>query len=252
MGGKCLVNQGKQEFVGQGRNRHQCLAIRTKVVLREDKLEDIIEEFARPVVMEGDILFISEKMVACTQGRAVPLEDIRPGFWAALLSRFVVKRPGGIGLGMPETMQCAIQECGLPRILVASAVGAVGKLFGKRGWFYRVAGWRAASIDGPCHWTLPPYNRYVVLGPENPENTAKEISCALGGKCVLVVDLNDFGGKILGCSHPDADQTLLLDLLAQNPLGQSGQCTPMGVLRPSLQKEVAGQGTEVETPGNCA
>ncbi|MDL2295026.1 hypothetical protein LJC60_10490, partial [Ruminococcaceae bacterium OttesenSCG-928-D13] len=117
-----------------------------------------------------------------------------------------------------------------------------GKLLGRKGWFYRVTGWRAAAIDGPCHWTIPPYNRYVVLGPSQPRRAAKALSKLLDGATVLVVDLNDFGGRILGASHP-VDEALTLELLAQNPLGQSDQCTPVGILRPctaQLGQERAG------------
>ena len=35
-------------------------------------------------------------------------------------------------------MQMAIQEAGLPRILLAAAISAVGKAIGQRGWFYEL------------------------------------------------------------------------------------------------------------------
>ena len=133
---------------------------------------------------------------------------------------------------MPETMQCAIEECGIFRILLASAVGFVGKIFGKKGWFYHVAGRKAAAIDGPCRWTIPPYNHYVVLAPENPREVAKQISQQLGGYLVLIVDLNDFGGEILGASEEDFCVENWLPLLRQNQLGQSDESTPVGILRP--------------------
>ena len=78
-------------------------------------------------------------------------------------------------------MEMALQECGTPRILFAAAVSAVGKLFHKRGWFYTIAGYKARSIDGPCDYTLPPYNEYVVLGPAQPDETAQKMSQCLGG-----------------------------------------------------------------------
>ena len=109
-------------------------------------------------------MFITEKAVACTQRRAIPMKDIHPRPLAKFLCKFVLKTPYGIGLGIPETMEMALQECGTIRILFAAAVSAVGKLFGIRGWFYKVAGYKARSIDGPCDYTLPPYNEYVVLG----------------------------------------------------------------------------------------
>ncbi|MFV0352966.1 MAG: coenzyme F420-0:L-glutamate ligase [Oscillospiraceae bacterium] len=225
------VNDGKQELVGADGGQFYCYAIPTKLVTDQDTVNDVVAEFAKPVLQPDDILFISEKMVACTQGRAIPMEKIKPGFWARFLCKFVSKTPGGIGLGMPETMQCAIEECGLPRILLATGVSAVGKLFRQKGWFYHVAGEKAAAIDGPCHWTIPPYNHYVVLSPTEPDKVAKDASNALGGNLVLIVDLNDRGGKILGGSAAYKEEDLL-PLLRQNPLGQADQSTPMGILRP--------------------
>ena len=107
----------------------------------------------------------------------------------------------------------------------------VGKLLGKRGWFYEVAGYKASSIDGPCHYTLPPYNRYVVLGPENPEKVASELSEMLEGTPVLIVDINDLGGTILGSSLGEETEAYYLQFLKDNPLGQSKEQTPMGIIR---------------------
>lgn len=232
MNNNLVVNPGKQEFVESGGKRFSCRAVRTKVVTEQDRLEDIVKQFIVPAAKPGDIVFISEKMVACTQGRALPVQQIHAGTAARILSHFVTRTPYGIGLAMPETMQCAINEVGLPRILKAAAIGAVGKLFQRKGWFYKIAGDCVAAIDGPCSYTLPPYNQYVVLSPLNPDWTAERISQMLGGNLTLVVDLNDLGGKILGSSDKQADLEALLELLKQNPLGQSDQRTPIGILRP--------------------
>lgn len=227
------VNEGKNKLVEANGKQYNCYAIKTKLVGLDDNVDDVVATYAKPILQPDDILFISEKMVACTQpGRAFPLDDVKPGFWAKLLCKFVLKRPGAIGLGMPETMQCAIDECGLPRILLASVVSAVGKLFGQRGVFYKIAGPKAAAIDGPCHWTIPPYNHYVVLLPEDSDGVARSASKVLGGNLVLIVDLNDFGGKILGSSIDNFKEDDYLPLLLQNPLGQTNESTPMGFLRP--------------------
>ena len=232
MGERLSVNKGKKRLVRWGNENYSCFAIKTKVVSRDDRLADIIRTYAQPCVEEGDVLFISEKMVACAQGRAIPLSAIQPCFFARFLSRFVTKSKVGIGLSMPETMQCAIDECGTFRILAAAVAGMAGRLIGRKGWFYRVAGYRAACIDGPCDYTIPPYNRYVVPAPLAPDKTATAVSRLLGGITVLIVDANDIGVEILGKSHNiDADK--VRGLLRQNPLGQSSESTPMGILRPA-------------------
>jgi hypothetical protein len=170
-------------------------------------------------------------MIAITQGRAVEFSSVKAGFLARLLSRFVIKSKGGMGLGEPETMQCAINECGRLRIILAAIAGMFGRLFRKKGWFYKVAGYRAAGIDGRCEHTIPPYDQYIVLTPLDPELTAKNVSKELDGVIVLIVDVNDIGGNILGSSE-QVDHERIIGLLRQNPLGQSGQSTPMGILRP--------------------
>ena len=128
-------------------------------------------------------------------------------------------------------MEAALRECGTARILLAAAAGALGKLLGRRGWFYMVAGPKAASIDGPTPNTIPPYNRCVVPGPSQPDRVAREVSLALGVP-VLIVDINDLGGVILGVSHPELDRKRLARILGDNPLGQCREQTPMGIIRP--------------------
>lgn len=158
------------------------------------------------------------------------MKTIRPRKLAVFLSRFVTKTKHGIGLGIPETMEMAIRECGVWRILLAAAVAAVTKPLGRKGDFYRIAGYKASSIDGPTPNTIPPYNEYVVLGPDKPNKVAKEISEEIKVP-VLIVDLNDLGGKILGVSDRKIDKDLYYTILRDNPLGQSREQTPIGIIR---------------------
>lgn len=207
------------------------IPIKTHVVMKDDQLLSVVKQYAEETLTPGDILFISEKIVAITQGRAIPLDQIKPRPLAKLLANYVTKTPAGIGLGMPETMEMALQECGTPRILFASVASAVTKLMGKKGVFYEIAGYKASSIDGPTPNTIPPYNKHVVLGPERPDAVAKEVSQALGGIQVAVVDINDLNGVILGASHPEMDRAKLVKILKDNPLGQDHEQTPMGIIR---------------------
>ncbi|KAL1110006.1 hypothetical protein AAG570_014012 [Ranatra chinensis] len=226
-----MVNQSKEEVVSQAGSSYYCYAIKTPLITEKDDIRQVVKDYVAPVLSEGDIVFISEKMLACTQGRAIPLDKIHPGFWAKFLCRFIAQTPAGEGLGTPPTMQCAIDECGLGLVLLGAAAGAVGKLVGTKGWFYKIAGPKAASIDGPCEWTIPPYDKCVILMPKDAPGVAKELSEVLGGATVLIVDVNDLGGQILGKSQTDLEDEYLLKLLKQNPLGQANQSTPMGILR---------------------
>ena len=225
-------NEGKNEIVEAGGRRFARYPIKTHVITEVDSIPDVAEKYVAPKLIDGDILFISEKSVACSQKRAIPLDSIKPSRMARVLSRFVYKSPYGIGLSMPETMEMALRECGHARILFAAFISAIGKLIGKRGWFYRVAGYKAESIDGPTPYTLPPYNKCVVLGPENPDKVAAETAQRIGCR-VCIVDINDLAGKILGVSDKAMNKELLVEILRDNPLGQSGQQTPMGIIRES-------------------
>ncbi len=224
------ANEGKSEVIKVGSEEFKRLPIKTHVVTADDNIEDVAYTYAKEFLQDGDILFISEKAVSCSQKRAIPLKDIHPRKLAKFLTRFVYKSPYGIGLGIPETMEMALRECGTPRILFAAFCSAAGKLIGKRGIFYDVAGYRAKSIDGPTPYTLPPYNTCVVLGPLNPDAVAKKVADKIGQKCV-VVDINDLAGEILGASDSSIDRAKLVKILKDNPLGQSGQQTPMGIIR---------------------
>lgn len=224
------ANEGKNTVITVEGKDYMRLPIKTHVVTENDVIADVAEKYAMEHMQEGDILFISEKCVACSQRRAVPLDEINPRPLAKLLCKFVLKTPHGIGLGIPETMEMALRECGIPRILLAAFISAIGKLLGKRGWFYKVAGYRAESIDGPTPYTLPPYNKCVVLGPENPDKVAADVAARIGFK-VIIVDINDLAGKILGASEASLDRDLLPKILRDNPLGQSAQQTPMGIIR---------------------
>lgn len=225
-----FANEGKNEIIEVDGASYKRLPIKTHVITDADDIAEVAKKYAEEFVQEGDILFISEKAVACTQKRAIPLEDIKPRPLAKFLTRFVYKSPYGIGLGIPETMEMALRECGTLRILFAAGISAFGKLIGKRGWFYKVAGYKAESIDGPTPNTIPPYNRYVVLGPKKPDEAAKKVAEAVGVQ-VAIVDINDLAGKTLGISDKNMDRELIARILKDNPLGQSGQQTPMGLIR---------------------
>jgi F420-0:gamma-glutamyl ligase len=226
------ANEGKNLDVVIDGVTWERIPIKTHVVMRDDVLLDVVEKYAGALVGDGDVLFVTEKIVGITQGRAFPLEEIQPRKLAVTLSKYVTKTSHGIGLGIPETMEMALRECGTPRILFAAAVAAVTKALGRRGDFYRIAGPKARAIDGPTKNTIPPYDSQVVLGPDRPDGVAADIKARLGKRIdVLVVDINDFGGNILGSTSSRALSDLMVRVLKDNPLGQDRQSTPMGIIR---------------------
>jgi F420-0:gamma-glutamyl ligase-like protein len=226
------ANAGKALTVEVEGSQYSRIPIRTRVVMPGDDLDAFIREYATDVVQPGDIFFVTEKIVAITQGRSYALDEITPRRLALFLSKYVTRTPYGIGLGMPETMEMALRECGTIRILFAAGVSAVTKAFGRKGDFYRIAGDKARAIDGPTSGTIPPYNKAVVLGPERPREVARHVKEMLGSKAeVAVVDINDLGGNILGSTLDKAAEKRLVAILKDNPLGQGHQSTPLGVVR---------------------
>ena len=127
------ANDGKALETSVDGKSYARIPLRTRVVMPQDDLDAIITEYAKDAVQPGDLLFVTEKIVAITQGRSYRLDEIKPRKLALFLSKYVTRTPYGIGLGMPETMEMALRECGTPRILFASAVAAVTKAFGRLG-----------------------------------------------------------------------------------------------------------------------
>jgi len=223
-------NPGKRLVVTVDGVRWARYPVRTHLVTEHDDLEDVLRRYAVPHVQPGDLLFLSERLVATMQGRAYPIDEIEVSPLAAFLVKHVYKNPYGIGIGSPWTMELAIREAGVPRILLASAVAAVTKPFGIRGLFYKVAGQTVASIDGPADYVIPPYNRYAKLGPKNPRAEAERAK-AVTGCDTVIVDANDLGVAVLGKSSKQLRDPVLRAIFKDNPLGQTGQQTPIGIVR---------------------
>jgi asparagine synthase (glutamine-hydrolysing) len=209
--------------------------LKTELVGRGDDLVDLYRRQVVQHVQPGDVVVMAEKPIAASQGRSYALDEIHPTRLAKVLSKAVTKTPHGIGLGIPETMQLAIDEAGAPRIVAAAAASAAGKVVGKRGLFYKVAGANVEAIDGPTHNTLPPHNTHAKLGPADPDGVAARLADFLsesaGGRVeMVVIDANDLTATVLGAS-PGADRRRVATLMRDNPLGQGHEQTPVCVLR---------------------
>ncbi|MGE5560862.1 MAG: asparagine synthase (glutamine-hydrolyzing) [Chloroflexota bacterium] len=224
-------NPGKGLFLAVKDAIFGRVPVRTKLVEAGDDIVAVVRQALAGRERSGDIIAISEKIVAISQGRSFPVASIKPSKMARFLAHFVRKTPSGIGLGIPETMELAIREVGLARILIACGVTAVTRVFGLRGLFYRIVGPQAAAIDGPTPGTIPPYNTHAKLAPKDPDLVARKIAAALGGDIgVAIIDANDLGVNILGHT-PDVDPDLVSKLFIDNPLGQGRQQTPIALLR---------------------
>lgn len=223
------ANKGKKLIIETKYGNFYRIPVKTRLIVPADNILKIMEEYLLSKVAKNDIVFISEKVIAVMQGRSYKISDIKPSRLATFLSKFVYRNPGGIGLAMPETMQLAIEEAGVLRILFAAFLSALTKPLKIRGVFYMIAGHKARSIDGPVPYAIPPYNEYASKGPSHPKKVARDIEKRIGVK-VAIVDANDLGINILGTSK-GLSKKMLIKILKDNPLGQEDQSTPIGIIR---------------------
>lgn len=224
------ANQGKDLCAEVDGQIYARIPIKTHLIQPHEDITEVARIYLQEMVRADDLVVISERAVAIAQGRVIPVAEIKPSRLAVFLARFVHKSPSGIGVGSPCTMEMAIKEVGRFKILLGAIVGAMGKLLGIPGLFYRITGPKVRGIDGPCSYTIAPYNRCVVLVPENPKLVAQELSSVLGCS-VAIVDANDLGVNILGVAGSQPINQVLGRLLKDNPLGQSDQQTPFGIIR---------------------
>ncbi len=207
------------------------IPIKTHIISEKDKINEVIDKYTKPICRANDIITISESVVAMTQGRAIPISKIKPRLLARILWRFVRKVPYGIGLRNPYSMECAIRECGTLRILIAAAVSAIAKLFGRRGDFYKIAGKQAAMIDAPGTTGLKQYIDCVIMGPKEPDRVVEQLAKQTN-LVVAIVDVNDISGCWV-VSVSDKKYTKLIETaLDDNPAGQGDACTPIIIIRP--------------------
>ncbi|MCP4231175.1 MAG: F420-0--gamma-glutamyl ligase [bacterium] len=210
----------------------QKITIRTHVVTTDDDVVEVVKKYVSPRLEGGDVVLVTSKIVSVAQGRIRRFDDIKVGFWANLLWRFVSKPQYGIGaIGLPEKMQAAIDLVGLPRILLGAFLAAIGRPFGVRGIFYRIVGHGVAEIDGSRILTFDSLIRTVILGPERGDEVAGEIKEALGGYEVAIIDAGDYGNvDVLGKSS-GINEGWVIENCRDNPLGQTMEQTPVGILR---------------------
>jgi asparagine synthase (glutamine-hydrolysing) len=243
-------NEGKKIMIEVDGKNYSRYSIRTDLVNKDTNIKSFIASYVKLFLTKAEkeqkydgkkkwFVIISEKIVAISQGRSYFIWDIKPSWWASTLSKFVKRTPYGIGLGSPFTMQIAIQEIGLPRILLASVASVVTKPFGMKGIFYQIVGPEIAAIDGPTEYSVYPSNVSAKLAPKNPLKVAietveevynavpKHFKGTFGG--VIIIDANDLGRNVLG-NATDLPDTFFEKVMKDNPMGQGSEQTPLVLL----------------------
>lgn len=213
--------------------------VQTHFVQCGENYLDVVGQYPAKIAREGDIMSISEKIIAMCQDHVVKKEDVHLSWAARFMSHFGKKTTSGIGITEPYKLQLMIDMKGLPKVLFAGFVGVIGKLFGKRGLFYKILGSDAAGIDGFYdHSAFDIYHDMAVLMPVNPGQVCQDIWDKYH-IAAMIVDANDIDVEILGKSKAldawsDED---LKGLIVDNPAGQDDECTPFVLIRDITGKE---------------
>jgi len=226
-----IANKDKQIVIETPDGRFARHAIKTHFVQIGESYVDLVERYVKPLYQEGDILSSSEKIIALCQKRIVYKKDMKLTWIAKFLSRFAMRSSAGIGVDSPWKMQFAIDHCGLLKVLWAAFRSALGKLFGKRGIFYRIVGQEVTGLDGFYDHEFKEYGEYGIRIPENPNAVCDEIYEKTGVKA-MIVDANDLSVEVLGkASVLDLTDKQLIDMIRDNPAGQSTELTPFILIR---------------------
>ena len=224
-------NPGKKLIAEINGEKWARYPVKTHFITEKDNLEEILEKYVLPYLENGDIVCLGQKIISILQGRIVYKKDLKIGFWAKFLSKFAKKTPYGFSVGNPLKMQVAIDLAGLPRIIFAGIFRGLSKIFGVSGNFYRLAGYQISQIDGFYGEAFPQYAEIGILGPKNCDKLCEQLNKKHGFSFV-VIDVNDLGGNILGKSKDlKGKEKLILEILKDNPAGQSNQQTPIIVIR---------------------
>jgi len=217
----------RSEFLGKDEGEVFVFPVKTHLLSDSDEFDEVINKYAKDFIKKGDIVALAESVVAIVQGRFSHPLHIKLNWWSKRLCYFV---PNVGSLSTPTGMQCAMNDVGTAKMVFAMFIGAVMKVFGKRGWLYIIAGVQSELIDD-LTGTIPPYDRYIVLGPKDPDKFTKDLKDKIGVD-VAIVDANDLKrAKVVACSDMSLEKKIE-KWMSSNPAGNSSEQTPIVIIRP--------------------
>ncbi len=204
------------------------LPIRTHLLTHLDNPVEVVKRYVSPHAQVGDVVAIGETPIAIMQGRFRHPTEIKPGWVAKRLCYLFLPTSS---LATACGMQALIDIVGPVRALWAFFVGAIAKaVFRKPGVFYQLAGEQARLIDDVTG-TLPPYDQFIVLGPENPQQVVDRIAKETG-LAAAIVDVNDLRAVKVLAASAGVSTSFLEQALIRNPAGNANEQTPVVLIRP--------------------
>ena len=211
----------------------QLLPVRTRILTEKDNIVDALAQYAADSIGPNDVVCVAESVVAITQGRVIRPEELQPGILARVMCRFVPQKGS---MSSVYGMQAAMNVEGEWRMLFAMLVGMLGKVVGRHGLFYELAGAEAALVDDVTG-TMPPFDKHIVYGPDKPDEVALAIKQRFGCYGAAVADVNDLKrSAVLGIT-PGLDANRLAQILIDNPFGNASQMTPIVIVKNYAQAE---------------
>ena len=200
--------------------------IKTHILGTLDDPITILKSYLPQDYVHKDIITIGESPLAIMQGRYLDYRSIDIGPFARLLCKGFHPTSS---LATACGMQTLLNISGPTRVIFSWLVGGLCKLFGIKGMFYRLAGEQARLIDD-ITGTTPPYDKSIVLGPNDTQSFCIKASKELKIN-VAVVDVNDLGKvKILATNNIN-NTRIIKRALSQNPAGNANQQTPLVLIR---------------------
>lgn len=232
------ANSGRNVIIEVNNEKYLRHAIETHYIQIGESHIDIIEKYVKPIYKEGDIISISEKIISLCQKRIIYKKDVKVSKLAKFLSKFAMKSNAGVGVDNPYKMQFAIMLNGRLKVIYAAIAGGIGKLFGKRGVFYKIVGPEISGLDGFYGDVFEDYADFGIRLPENPTGVCNEIYEKTGVKA-MIVDANDLNVEILG-NTDDIGYTEeeLIALIKDNPAGQTKTLTPIVLIRKANEEDL--------------
>jgi hypothetical protein len=201
--------------------------IRTHILSPIDDPVEIVKRYTLPHSQKGDIITIGETPVAIMQGRFRHPSEVKPGWVAKRVCLFFFPTSS---LATACGMQTLVDIVGPVRVLAAFSIGAIAKILGKKGVFYQLAGEQARLIDDVTG-TLPPYDQFIVLGPDNPQAVVDRIQQETG-LAAAIVDANDLKAVKILAATSGLSSAFLEASLKSNPAGNADERTPLVLIRP--------------------
>jgi len=206
--------------------------IRTHLLTQLDDPVEVVRRYVMPHAKKGDVITMGETPLALIQGRFRHPTEVKPGWVARRVCYFFMPTSS---LATACGLQTLVDIVGPARVFAAFVGGAIARIFGYRGGFYQLAGEQARLIDDVTG-TLPPYDQFIVLGPDDPRGVVDRIRRETGLEAAIV-DVNDLKAVKILAATSDLPVQFVERALRSNPAGNADERTPLVLLRPGSERD---------------